>query len=610
MAHLKYSLSSYITPLTFLTVVAAASDLQFGPDPAADVAVSQKKLSADDEKACRELFQKLASEDFDVRDQAISKLVSRGLAVLPLADEFARSTDAEIVTQAKSLYRRIICEYDGYLPPNPALMEALEKPFTEKLEYSKETLARVAKEAGVTVLLEDNAPNGLNDLQMDGVSVSVHTVGEALSTAAAWSGGIGIPRANAYLVASRETAGKLSRQRQMLDWSALQMDRDEANHVAQALHTFFPPESTEIHVGTEVLTVQGNPEAIPRAARLIALLKPNVIEGIWPAPPGTYSSRAVLEELSAPVNVSLKSEAPYEVVEQLTRQKHPVALVRGDAPNGEALDLDKFAAHRDPAIGDILELTDVQLALHQLPLGLALHWVERRSKFINNTAPRVLGFETGPNGRLQIRVQHKPRPSLENAIGGADVSFLYLDGAAITPDADKEVRKTLLKALESHLALFPTYYPERDFAVVRGRALIQAPWATAQRAVELIRQWRTSGQPPAPSEWFAEMQKKLETPMEWDGRALRGKQVLSTIVNLFKINLLMEAAPDGRAPEFVLKDASLLAPGPHTLHELLDELTTRVNANWSVELGTIVLTPKPETAGPGAKKAKNEKAEW
>jgi hypothetical protein len=45
------------------------------------------------------------------------------------------------------------------------------------------------------------------------------------------------------------------------------------------------------------------------------------------------------------------------------------------------------------------------------------------------------------------------------------------------------------------------------------------------------------------------------------------------------------------------------------LRELLDELVVRINANWSVELGAIVLTPKPETVGSG-KNAKPEKAEW
>ena len=57
--------------------------------------------------------------------------------------------------------------------------------------------------------------------------------------------------------------------------------------------------------------------------------------------------------------------------------------------------------------------------------------------------------------------------------------------------------------------------------------------------------------------------------------------------------LLLEDGPAGAANfELTNKDAELLPPGKYTLRALLDQLAARAKAEWKIELGVVVLTPK------------------
>ena len=565
-------------------------------------------LTAQDEKTCRELFKQIASDDQDAREQAAGMLVAKGPPVLKLAGEYAHDKDADVAEAARGLSMRIVRDFDGYFPTAPELEQALKKRVAAYPPASREDLLLLAKENGIALLID---PHAVADVPMSAVGTPPPApLGELLSLGARTMGAAGIPRGNVYLITSPDAAERLSRHRQRFDWSGLQLNRDDATDVTQALQNFFPPQSTELHAGGEMLVVQGSDASVVRAARLVTLLSPNTGDAVWPAPQQPVSAEAVEENLSAPVSLSVSTDTPLNALELLKAKGHPVGLVRSAAPDGELIDPKKLRDYaifkQDPTLAEFEEFSNLRVSVHELPLGLALRWIERRCRFLNeNQTPRMFSYETGPDARLQFRIATKPRPLADLAVGGADVSFLYATDAKLTWTNDKDASEKLYKALESHLLLFPSFDPRRELCVIHGRMLIAAPWATAQRAVELVREWRESAKPPETAQWQEKLQQKLEASLEWTGRGVTGGTVIRRIADTYGVNILMEDSADGHAPDFQLhtKDAALLPPGPHTAKELLDALGEKVNADWSLQLGAVVLTPKPETT---AEKKKND----
>ena len=595
-------LTAFAAVLASLIVHGGEHDAKpsYPPDPAYELEQKPSTLTAADEKTCRDLFKQIASDDFDTRDQALNHLIAKGLAVLPLANEYAKDADAEVSAAAKSLYVRIICGFDGYLPTSAPLKKALLGKVSVTLPLTPEALTQIAADNGVTLVFAPSVKLNPPATQQQKITLRL---GELLSVEAQMSALFGMPRGDVYLFADRETGERLSRKRHRFEWSALQLSRDNATELVASLQPLFPTETTEMHAGGEMLVMQGVDTSIPRMARVIAQLTPGAPEAAWPAPESTPpSARALETELSTPVSISIPSDSPVVAFEQLAAKSFPIALVTSADPDGEPVDVKmlkaySLASREDPLLHEFLDITDIRLKLHDIPLGLALRWIERRSKFLNdNQVPRMLGYEIGTAGRLQFRVQARPRNELENAIGGADVSFLCAPEMKNAWTSDKATCETVRAVLEPHLQLFPSFAMPRGLQVIHGRLIVSAPWATAQRVVELIREWRDSGKPPAPPAWYENSQIRLASSLDWDGKGMSGGKVLAKLTELSGMNLLMEDAADGRAPNFQLtnRDAALLPPGRHTVKELLDDLAAKVNADWSVQLGAIVLTPKPE----------------
>jgi hypothetical protein len=571
-------------------------------------------LTAEDEKACRELFRQIANEDQDVREQALSRLVAKGPPVLKLAGEFARDPDGEIAQAARSLSMRIIRDYDGYLPVKPELEEALRKTITvEGLPHSVKDIEKIAADAGISVVIDQHANLQFNiDFEPEqSLPPRKIKVADALTLFTQMGGGAGLVRGGVYFITDRDTAERLSRRRQRFDWSGLQLNRDDATDLTQALLNFFPPQSTELHAGGEMLVIQGSDASVVRAARLVALLSPTATDTVWPAlAQAPASSKDLEDSLSAPISLAISTDTPANALELLKSKGHPVALVRATAPDGDPVDLKQLRDYavfkQDPTLAEFEEFSNLRLNVRELPLGLALRWIERRCRFLNeNQTPRMFSYETGPGARLQFRVVSKPRPFANLAVGGADVTFLYPADAKLTWTNDKEASEKLYKALESHLLLFPSFQP-RELCVIHGRMLIAAPWATAQRAVEMVRAWRETAKMPEVAEWQQKLSQKLEARIEWTGSGVTGGTIIRRIAEIYGINIMMEDSPDGRAPDFQLRSkeaAALVAPGQRSAKDLLDALAEKVKADWSVQLGAVVLTPKPEAT---AEKKKND----
>lgn len=562
------------------------------PDPALSLISAQ--LTEEDIKACRKLFQQLAGEDFDMREQALNHLIAKGPAVLPLALEFAIDSNAEIATQARGLRQKMLQTFDGYLPTSPAVTAALNKRIDWM--YTGVDLPKFLKEnaekAGLSIVLDPAMTFAVENFE--GILKGREgTLKEFFQTYSQWLNIGAVPRGDVLYLTRPETAQRLATQRYTFSWSDLSLSRDEAERMGKNLAVFFPPVSTEIHTASEVFSIRAEEAAIARAARLIAMLKPGAPDAIFPRDPNPLDHIALAERLAKPVTITLLSEDPLNVIAQLKKQNVELFVAATLDPLGPARQAHPFDRDVDGA-------SPLRLSLHDLPLGLALRWIERRTKFpAAEQAESMLGFETGPAGRLQLRLQPRARTSMGNALLGADVSFLYPRGARPGAESDAAARAELAAAIESHLALFPAYQP-RDIVVLRGRLFMQGSPATLARTLELVRQWRAANAPPLPALWKETLDARLRANIDWEAEGMTGGKLLPTLRRQGKVDILLENAPDGSAPSFQLTadEARLLPTGKYTLRALLDELAKKANAQWRADLGVIVITPKVQDAKP------------
>src|SRR5258708_4884371 len=83
-----------------------AEDLPGDGDPG--VAFRAAALSAEETATVRAWFKELGSDDFDVRDRAVSKIVGKGPAALSIAKEFINDPDREIAAIAKGLRAKVL----------------------------------------------------------------------------------------------------------------------------------------------------------------------------------------------------------------------------------------------------------------------------------------------------------------------------------------------------------------------------------------------------------------------------------------------------------------------------------------------------------------------
>lgn len=580
-----------IAQLLFFPVWAVDLEQPIQSDSADPVfQIISASLSPDKEQFYRKLFKELGGVDFDARVQALKQLIAKGPAILGLAKEFEKDLDPEIAASARTLYGHILYDFDGYLPADVSLKIALNQPATKinpAVDDQPVTLQSIAAEVGVNLVFDPKIV-AAKELRIDFPHPSGKSVRQSLEFYTGLNGLAGIPRGKFYLITSPETAERLKPQRHSFDWSALELGHAEAERVGKALQGFFPAD-TEIHTASETFLVRGEEESISRAARLIALLKPGSPDALWPAPSASsaVSIPELTEKLSAPATLLLHAADPLDALPQLQEQKIPVLAVVGNALNGDVFDAAPFPK-------ELHGTAPLSLVLRDLPAGLILRWMERRVRFAAaDQADMHLGYEIGSNGRIQMRMRPKLNHVDDNYVCGANVTFLYPQNSVPSIIADSAVRTILLSVLDSHLALFPSFSPERNLTVLRGRMLMQGPYATLARALDIVREWRASGQAPATASWRVTLDQRLATELDWNGVGVSSRRMIAALREAGQVNLLLEDSTSGEAPVFKLKkqDAQLLPPGRHTLKALLDALVEKVDAHWQIELGAIVLIP-------------------
>ncbi|MBI3829635.1 MAG: hypothetical protein HY291_08970 [Planctomycetes bacterium] len=545
-------------------------------------------LGIEEEKIYRVLFEKLATQDFDARENTVQRLVTRGPAVLPLAAVYAKSKDPEIAEIAASLRGRILLKYDGFLPPDPKLLSAMDRPITMKIENKEtalELLQRLAKEQNVNLLFDQRYKPADFNLPESSVLTGAK-MGRAVEVIANACNLVTAVRGDVLLLTSVDDANRLDRQRHSFGWKDLGMDREEAARIGESLQAFFPGVITELHTGSEVLSVRGPVGCIPKAARIVALLKPGS-SGLWPAP--SYELKKVdqtLALLEKPVAVALNRDDLTYALDDFHKTGLKVAAVAGPE-----------RAEKGPYPQPFQGLAPVTISLDGVPLGLALRWLVKRAAFPGQDASTSgLYAETDALGRVQVRVGAKDRDLLGLSVGGCEAGFLRPPELPVnTEDADKAVLEKLRKELGPHLLLFPEVQIETDLRVLRGRLLMQGTPASISAAIGWIKRWEKDGKPP-PCAWFEAMRDRLDAPFEWDGRGLTAGKLLRKLREQGKFPVLLDDAADGDAAHFVLKneDAELLPPGKHTLRELFDDLAIRAGAKWEIRWGTVVLTPAPK----------------
>jgi hypothetical protein len=238
---------------------------------------------------------------------------------------------------------------------------------------------------------------------------------------------------------------------------------------------------------------------------------------------------------------------------------------------------------------------------------LTLRWYADRTKFAAAEQSHLaLWPEVGDAGQIRLRVGQKRREVLDLSVGGCDVGSLSWGEEPGAP-ADKAIEQRIREKLRPHLELFPGVDLRRDIRVRRGRLLMQGSPSALAYAIELLGQWKRDGRPPV-CPWYERVDRSLDKKVEWDGRGLTAGSLLKRLRSLGEFPILLVDSPQGEAPYFKLtgEQAELLAPGQHSLRELLDELAVRANAHWEIRWGVIVLfsaPPKKKAPVPDAPKA-------
>ncbi len=550
-------------------------------DPA-DALEALQTLNLGEYETFKKLFEQLADADFDARDEALQKIVERGPAVLSLADEYARNANAELATQARGIRGKVLLQYDQYLPTSKNLERALAQELTVHIQRGESTLdamQRLAQEHGVSILFDQR---DRPQKRLASGWLMQAPLGEILNTMAVDCGSVAMPRGDVLLITGEEVAKRLVQQRRVFDWSALELDRDGANRVGEAIRSFFPTPSVELNTGSKVLSVRGSPNSIRRAARMIALLKPDAAPAIWPAVEKDLKVEDLCTALARPASIRLSNDDPLLAFDDFRKQGHRVFAVDQGA-----------AADRPPYPGIFHEMAPMKLTVKDMPLGLALRWYLQRARFNDQRLSScVLKPGFGVGGRLELVVSAKGRDPLALRVGGRDISFLLPAHKQVDAESDMLLRKHLIRVLGPHWDLFPEVSVDEDLCVLRGRLLMQGSAPALVWTLQALSIWETQGRPPR-CDWYERLQQRLNTEVDWDGRGLQAREVLKALRTLGGFPILMEDAQDGSVAHFRLtaEHARLLAPGKHKISALLDDLVGKVKARWRVRWGAVEIMP-------------------
>lgn len=573
--------------------VCIAEDFEPAPPPLTDPAdpgsMSQVlTLKHEDEKRYRAQFEKLVDADFETREDIAQQLAARGVVVLPLADEFARHKDPEVAQLAASLRGRILLQYDGFVPQDENVLRALERPLELKLEDGETALGllqRVARMLNITLLFDQRHKPEDFKLPHDAL-LRTASAGDAIQQIARVCRLDVVVRGQVLLLTSPEVARKLERQRHSFDWKDLGLDREEAARFGDALQRFFPAVVTELHTGSEALSVRGPLGCVPKAARLVAALRPGKQRVHWPAPDARLNAADTRKALETPVRVNLNRDDLSYALADFRKAGLEVAAA---APGARAI--------APPYPQAFMGLAPVTISLEGVPLGLSLRWLAKRAAFPGAEAASFALFaETDALGRPQLRVGAKGRELLALSVGGTDASFL-VPAEAAPAAGDAAAQRAVLTALQPWLELFPDCDPSRDVNVLRGRLLVQGTPATVASILDLMDRWRMEGKPPVCA-WHAGLQARLDEICDWDGRGLTAGKLLRKLRELAQCPVLLEDSEDGEAAHFRLKneDAQLLPPGRHALRKLFGDLAARAGATWEIRWGAVVLSPARKPA--------------
>jgi hypothetical protein len=581
-------------PLPVLTVILACAARSWCVEAPADPVIALRtawvRLSLEEEKECRGLFAKLADDDFDVRESAMHRLLLRGPAVLPLIEEQSASQDQSVAAAAAELRLRLFTKYDGWWPLDDKLRiklaRRLENGWPEVgagVDRPLAPLEDFAARQGIALQLDPRAPMGLVAIGAPDRTSQMPTVEEILSWLAQGARMDVLPRGDRILVSSSDTIEKLSRQRYVFDWKEFDLTGDEARRVTEGLEPFFPSVSTELHGSTDALSVRGVAGCIERAARIIALLGKDAPSAVWPPPDPGLSFGSVVDELSKPVDTILNTSEPLLAFQAWKKQGLTVGLwcegkVYEEAPYPLA----------------VRALSPLSLRLSKIPMGLTLRWYADRTRFAAAEQSHLaLWPEVGDAGQIRLRVGQKRRDVLDLSVGGCDVSALSW-GEESGAQTDKAIEQRIREKLRTHLELFPGVDLNRDIRVRRGRLLMQGAPSALAYAIELLGQWKQDGRPPV-CPWYDRVDRSLDKKVDWDGRGLTAGSLVKRLRSLGEFPILLVDSPQGEPPYFKLtgEQTELLAPGQHSLRELLDELAVRANAHWEIRWGVVVLYAAP-----------------
>ena len=367
----------FVRLLPFLACALAATGTEQPDDPVAALRAAWMRLSAEEEQECRTLFARLADDDFDVRENALHRLLLRGPAILELVEAHAASHDPSVAAAAAELRLRLFTRYDGWWPVDEKLraklQRRLENGWPEVQGGTERPLAAVEEYAarqGIPLLLDPRAPVSLRPLDPPEQVSQTPAVEEVLTWLAQGAGLAILPRGDRVLVGSAETIEKLSRQRHVFDWKRLRLTGDEARWVTEGLELFFPPISTELHGSSDALSVRGANGSVERAARIVAMLAPDAPAAVWPPPDPGLDVRAVLDELSKPVETILHNSEPLLAFQSWKKQGVTVGLWC----EGKVYD-------EPPYPLAVRALAPLTLRLSQVPMGLTLRWYAERTRF-------------------------------------------------------------------------------------------------------------------------------------------------------------------------------------------------------------------------------------